>query len=137
MTRSLFRTVAVLALLAGPALAQSDDVLDVVAQFEIQAPEPSTSGYIFTRMGLAETLVNANAEGQLTPGLATEWLASDDGLSWTFALREGVIFHDGTAMTADTVVNALEIARGKAGPAGQSADHRHRSGRRRDHRHAV
>ncbi len=116
MIRSTFLATAALALLAGPAPAQSDDRLDVVAQFEIQAPEPSTSGYIFTRMGIAETLVNADAEGHLIPGLATDWAVSEDGLTWTFTLRDGVRFHDGTAMTADTVVNALEIARGKPGP---------------------
>lgn len=116
MTRPLLTTVAVIACLAMPGLAQADAALDVVAQFEIQAPEPSTSGYIFTRMGLSETLVNADAEGRLTPGLATRWQVSDDGLTWSFTLREGVTFHDGTAMTGETVVNALEIARGKPGP---------------------
>lgn len=116
MIRSILTTTAVLAMLAGPALAQSGETLDVVAQFEIQSPEPSTSGYIFTRMGIAETLVNADADGQLTRGLATEWQVSGDGLSWTFVLREGVRFHDGTAMTADAVVNALDIARGKPSP---------------------
>jgi len=114
MIKPLLVTVAAAALLAVPARA--DETLDVVAQFEIQAPEPSTSGYIFTRMGIAETLVNADADGQLTPGLATGWQMSDDGLSWTFTLRDGVTFHDGTEMTAETVVNALEIARGKPGP---------------------
>ncbi len=116
MIRSILTTTAVLAMLAGPALAQSGETLDVAAQFEIQGPEPSTSGYIFTRMGIAETLVNADADGQLTPGLATAWQASEDGLTWSFILRDGVSFHDGTAMTADAVVNALEIARGKPGP---------------------
>jgi peptide/nickel transport system substrate-binding protein len=38
------------------------------------------------------------------PALATEWTASDDGLEWTFTLREGVTFHDGTAFDADAVV---------------------------------
>lgn len=116
MIRSLFSATAVLALLSSPALAQADDTLDVVAQFEIQAPEPSTSGFIFTRMGVAETLVNTDPDGELTPGLATDWLVSDDGLTWTFTLRDGVIFHDGSAMTADTVAAALEIARAKPGP---------------------
>lgn len=116
MIRSLVSTVAAIALLTAPALAQSDTTLDVVAQFEIQAPEPSTSGYIFTRMGIAETLVNADAEGRLTPGLATAWAMSEDGLSWTFTLRDGVVFHDGTPMTAETVLGALEIARAKPGP---------------------
>ena len=116
MIRSLLATSAVLALFAGPLTAQSEDTLDVVAQFEIQAPEPSTSGYIFTRMGIAETLVNADFDGNLTPGLATGWEVSEDGLAWSFTLRDGVTFHDGTPMTAETVLNALEIARGKPGP---------------------
>ncbi|WP_428929408.1 ABC transporter substrate-binding protein [Marinibacterium sp. SX1] len=116
MIRSLLATSAALALLAGPLTAQPDDTLDVVAQFEIQSPEPSTSGYIFTRMGIAETLVNADSQGNLTPGLATGWQVSADGLTWSFTLRDGVVFHDGTPMTADTVLNALEIARAKPGP---------------------
>jgi len=38
------------------------------------------------------------------PSLATAWTTSDDGLEWTFTLREGVTFHDGTAFDADAVV---------------------------------
>jgi peptide/nickel transport system substrate-binding protein len=37
------------------------------------------------------------------PGLATEWSVSDDGLTWTFKLREGVTWQDGEAFTADDV----------------------------------
>ncbi|WP_370268254.1 ABC transporter substrate-binding protein [Nioella sp.] len=118
MKRSLLATAALLALFVAPLPALANGTLDVVAQFEIQSPEPSTTGYIFTRMGIAETLVNADAQGRLTPGLATGWSVSEDGLSWTFTLREGVLFHDGSAMTADAVVNALEIARAKPGPLG-------------------
>ncbi|MEO1404550.1 MAG: ABC transporter substrate-binding protein [Cyanobacteria bacterium J06635_1] len=40
----------------------------------------------------------------LKPELATEWSASDDGLTWTFNLREGVKFHDGTDFNAEAVV---------------------------------
>ena len=80
MNRAILATTTLLATTATSAWAQSDNTLDVVAQFEIQAPEPSTSGYIFTRMGVAETLVDADADGQLTPSLATEWQASADGL---------------------------------------------------------
>ena len=117
MKRSALAALSALALLATstPGLS-ADDPLDVVAQFEIQAPEPSTSGYVFTRMGVAETLVNADAEGRLTPGLATGWSANDDGLEWRFAIRPGVVFHDGTVLTAGNAANALEIARTKPGP---------------------
>lgn len=38
------------------------------------------------------------------PGLAESWEVSDDGLEWTFYLREGVTFHDGTDFDADAVV---------------------------------
>jgi peptide/nickel transport system substrate-binding protein len=38
------------------------------------------------------------------PGLATDWQVSDDGRTWTFTLRPGVIFHDGTAFDAEAVV---------------------------------
>ncbi|MFP3853694.1 MAG: ABC transporter substrate-binding protein [Anaerolineales bacterium] len=38
------------------------------------------------------------------PSLATSWEVSDDGLTWTFNLREGVSFHDGTPFDADAVL---------------------------------
>ncbi|WP_158969879.1 ABC transporter substrate-binding protein [Chachezhania sediminis] len=114
MRRPLAFLAAALICAAMPALA--DDTLDVVAQFEIKSPEPSTSGYIFTRMGVAETLTNADPKGALIPGLAANWSVSDDGLAWTFVLQEDVRFHDGTPMTPDAVVNALNFARSKPGP---------------------
>ena len=40
---------------------------------------------------------------ELEPGLATEWEISDDGLEYTFKLRQGVKFHDGTPFDADAV----------------------------------
>ena len=114
MKHTLAVLAAALVTSATPVLA--DDTLDVVAQFEIQSAEPSTSGYIFTRMGVAETLTNADPAGALVPGLATDWAASEDGLTWTFTLRDSGLFHDGTAVTPDAVANALTIARGKPGP---------------------
>ncbi len=50
-------------------------------------------------------------KGQTTevePALATEWKSSDDGLTWTFQLREGVKFHDGTDFNAEAVVFNFE-----------------------------
>ncbi|MFN3662576.1 ABC transporter substrate-binding protein [Yoonia sp.] len=106
--------VMTLAGLSSPVLAE--DTIDVAAPFEIQSAEPSTSGHIFLRMGITETLVDADPDGTLLAGLATAWNVSEDGLTWRFDLREGVLFHDGTDLTPEAVANALDIARAKPGP---------------------
>ncbi|MBM3604843.1 MAG: ABC transporter substrate-binding protein [Alphaproteobacteria bacterium] len=100
--------------LAGPSFA-TPGVLDVVAPFEIKGADPALSGNVFIKMDVAETLVNSDTEGRLQPGLATEWEVSEDGLKWSFALREGVVFHDGTPLTAEAAAHALIVAQGKPG----------------------
>ncbi|WP_178945579.1 ABC transporter substrate-binding protein [Kocuria sp. TGY1127_2] len=51
-----------------------------------------------------EPLVKADQDtGKPIPGLATDWTVSGDGLTYTFTLRQGVTFHDGTKLTADAV----------------------------------
>ncbi|MGD1858090.1 MAG: ABC transporter substrate-binding protein [Leptolyngbyaceae cyanobacterium] len=49
-------------------------------------------------------LANEPGSTELIPGLATEWSASEDSLTWTFNLREGVKFHDGSDFNAEAVV---------------------------------
>jgi ABC-type transport system substrate-binding protein len=45
---------------------------------------------------------------ELIPWLATDHSVSEDGLTWTFTLRDDVTFHDGTSMTAEDVVYSFE-----------------------------
>ncbi|MEV8632000.1 ABC transporter substrate-binding protein [Streptosporangium sp. NPDC051023] len=45
---------------------------------------------------------------EVIPGLATSWETSEDGLTWTFHLRKGVTFTDGTPFDADAVVFAFD-----------------------------
>lgn len=49
-----------------------------------------------------------NLQLHLQPQLATSWKPSQGGKVWTFALRQGVKFHDGSAMTADDVVYTMQ-----------------------------
>lgn len=53
---------------------------------------------------LFEPLVDADDAMQPVPVLAESWETNADGSEWTFHLRQGVKFHDGSALTADDVV---------------------------------
>ncbi|MEX0836487.1 MAG: ABC transporter substrate-binding protein, partial [Nitriliruptor sp.] len=75
-------------------------------------PHATTSAFTFTVIeNVYDTLVQPNDDLEMEPALATEWETSDDGLTWTFELREGVTFHDGTEFDADDVVASLERIR--------------------------
>ncbi len=45
---------------------------------------------------------------EIVPGLAEKWEVSEDGKVWTFTLREGLKFSDGTSLTAKDVVRSIE-----------------------------
>ena len=53
-------------------------------------------------------LVEILPDGTLEPSLATDWEISDDGLTYTFNLREGVEFEDGSTFGAEDVVFTFE-----------------------------
>ncbi len=55
-------------------------------------------------VNLYDTLVFPNEKGLVDPWLAEKWETSTDGLTWTFHLRQGVKFHDGTPLKASDVV---------------------------------
>ncbi|MBW6392754.1 ABC transporter substrate-binding protein [Billgrantia antri] len=114
-SRSLLPGSLLLGLALLPLTAIADRPLSVVAPWEITGADPSTSGYVYARMRVAETLVDTDAAGQPAPGLAESWQVSEDGLAWRFALREGVSFHDGSPLTAQAAAASLEHARAKPG----------------------
>ncbi|MFE6964290.1 ABC transporter substrate-binding protein [Agromyces sp. NPDC057679] len=106
---------------AGGAAAGSDStVLSVAASAAVTTWDPvrSFSTEALYLGNVYEPLLWKNAEGadeEFTPGIAESWEASDDGLTWTFHIREGATFHDGEAVDADAVKASIEAAKDHAG----------------------
>ena len=61
-----------------------------------------------------EGLYELDKDGNAQPKLAESYEVSADGKTWTFKLKEGVKFHDGTEMTAEDVVYSLGLAQAGA-----------------------
>lgn len=90
------------------------ETLRVVLQQEPPTLEPCeanlTSTGVIDRSTITEPLVERNpSTGDLEPKLATEW-SSEDDTTWTFTLREGVTFHDGSDFTAEDAAHTIERA---------------------------
>lgn len=66
----------------------------------------ASSFYVIANV--AETLTTFDDEIKLVPALATSWEQSEDGLTWTFHLREGVKFSNGRDFTAEDVKWSFE-----------------------------
>jgi len=91
--------------------AESEPVTLVVAvpnQYGETFDVFNTSTTMDPHLMVYETLVTVDYDYEYRPGLAESWDLSEDGLTWTFHLREGVKFHDGSDFTADVVEWWLE-----------------------------
>ncbi|MFN8623442.1 MAG: ABC transporter substrate-binding protein [Chloroflexota bacterium] len=72
-------------------------------------PATSYSNEVIAMHNIYESLTRYDsATGTVKPALATEWTTSEDGLTWTFTLRDGVTFHTGRAMDATAAKEAIE-----------------------------
>lgn len=73
------------------------------ASFKDWDPASAFSEEVRVLGNIYETLVVYNVPGsaeEFSPGLATSWESSDNGKTWTFKLRHGVKFHDGSPCTS-------------------------------------
>jgi hypothetical protein len=81
----------------------------------VHAPIPHSDAERFVFRQLYETLIRIDCAGQAKPGLADLWSASESGRRWTFTLRDGATFSDGSTVTAADVIASWQ-ARVWAGP---------------------
>jgi peptide/nickel transport system substrate-binding protein len=107
--------VSVLALVAGVGMAQAKTDLVVGMQLEPPHLDPTSAaaGAIDEVLyaNVFEGLTRFGPDGAVNPGLAESWDISEDGTVYTFKLRDGVTFHDGTTMDAEDVKFSLDRAR--------------------------
>lgn len=105
--------VLVLSLIVGSAqvFASESDTLTFVLHNEPDGIDPNVTSNSFASPFLSnafEGLVRTNRENSLEPGLAESWEISEDGLTYTFTLREGLKWSDGTPLTAEDFVYSIQ-----------------------------
>ena len=71
-------------------------------------PTEQYFSWVVSRYGVGETLVRFDENGEIVPCLAESWEISEDQLTWTFKIREGVKFSNGDDMTPELVKASLE-----------------------------
>ena len=91
---------------------QTGGALQFARDFETQSLDPmgpADNGSIFARVQIYNTLVEADPDTlpDVGPGIAESWEASEDGLTWTFHLREAQ-FSNGDPVTAEDVKFSLD-----------------------------
>ncbi len=108
--RQLLLGVSAAALFAGAALAKDDITVALQLEPPHMDPTSAAAGAIDSVLysNVFEGLTRFMSDGSVVPGLAESWEISDDGLTYTFKLRDGVTFHDGTTMDAEDVKFSLD-----------------------------
>lgn len=123
---TLLATVFVCSLLGATAVSAGGTLRVAMSASDVPLPNGQTDqgaeGMRFMGYSLFEALVNYDLSSRdkpvtLIPGLATSWsVDSNDKTRWTFKLRQGVKFHDGSSFTADAVVWNLDKILNKNSP---------------------
>jgi peptide/nickel transport system substrate-binding protein len=110
MRRLLLAWVAALATLAAAPFA-SAQTFKIVMHSDVKIIDPIWSGAYITRnygYMLYDTLFAVDEKLQVKPQMVDTYKTSDDGLTWTFALRDGLEWHDGQPVTAEDCVASLK-----------------------------
>ena len=105
-------TVAALAPLAQAHAARDEITLGMVLEPPYLDPTAGAAAAIdeVVYANVFEGLTRIDRNGAVQPALASEWTISDDGLTYTFRLEDGVTFHDGTGFDSADVAFSLERA---------------------------
>jgi len=90
---------------AGGGGAGGELIAAISAEPDMLDPHKTTAYASFQVLeNVYDTLVQPDENLEMEPALAESWETSEDQLTWTFKLRDGVTFHNGDELTADDVV---------------------------------
>ncbi len=107
-TQKFVVVLALTALLIGAfgATAQAGNVLRVGmnAPVVLDPAQHSNDPETALNRAIYDYLIEVLPDSTIAPNVATEWTISEDGLTYTFTLAEGITFHDGSALTSADVV---------------------------------
>lgn len=98
---------------AGSADADSSKQIVVGFSSDPDSWDPC-AGFGYAGSPLFSTLVRVNGDNQLENDLATEYAVSDDGLVYTFKLRDDVVFSNGEPLTASDVAFTFNTTKNQA-----------------------
>ena len=107
---SVLPAIALTAALAMPAQAAGPKTITAVMHSDLRVTDPIiTTAYITRDHGymVYDTLLATDSNFKIQPQMA-DWKISDDKLTYTFTLRDGLKWHDGTAVTAEDCVASLK-----------------------------
>jgi len=93
------------------AAAVGNDTLVVAQDVNVQTLDPQIvyNNTLRITRGMYEGLLGLRGStAQIVPRLATSWQGAPDASAWTFHLRQGVRFHDGTPFTSEAVRVSME-----------------------------
>ncbi|UWP58535.1 ABC transporter substrate-binding protein [Ruminococcus gauvreauii] len=93
---------------SGQTASGGEVTIGVTSFADTLEPTEQYFSWVVTRYGVGETLAKFDENGEIVPCLAKEWSVSEDQLTWTFKIREGVKFSNGNDMTPEAVKASLE-----------------------------
>jgi peptide/nickel transport system substrate-binding protein len=109
--RSAILAAIVLAHLAAAAVGRAESTLKVSLHSDLKIIDPVwTTALISTHHGfmIYDTLFALDEKLEVKPQMVDRWSVSEDKLTWTFTLRDGLEWHDGAPVTAEDCVASLK-----------------------------
>lgn len=93
-----------------------------VVTLDPHGPDGAAAATQLSSQAIFSRLTRTLADGSIVGDLAAEWKSNSEGTEWTFTLREGVKFADGTPLTAVDVAASLQRLRDGGSPLASSFD---------------